>query len=125
MSTCYACDEPATGTCDRAHHHEVAVVGACERHRDDHDERPSDQLLKELVVGYRLDRFRGHRDMRPGFARDQAGRAIDDAACEAENYSGLSGAWQLALALELLDQAGLSAELQEKLCRLLAREMGL
>lgn len=33
MRTCYACDEPAIGLCDRRHDAEAALVPACDRHR--------------------------------------------------------------------------------------------
>ncbi len=33
-TTCYACDAPPTGTRDRAHDVERAVVPACARHQD-------------------------------------------------------------------------------------------
>lgn len=129
MTTCYACDDTATGTCDRSRFTEARTVPACDRHRDDHEVVPSDALLKERLILGRvaaLKRARYHELL--WLDSDHVGDAEALTAAEtAENTPEQleSEPEHLALALLELDQAGLTLETQLEVAQLLARRMGL
>lgn len=56
--TCYACDQAATGYCDRTHFPEGCLVPACDRHSDEWSRR-----LEDAVEELDLDRTVAETDL--------------------------------------------------------------
>jgi hypothetical protein len=125
--TCYACDNDPTGTCNRTHS-QGGVVPACERHRDDHAEPPSDGLVKELVVQGRIASLQSDAP-EPWLVLDYGAHGAEEAATAASLAEHRDGpvctpAEELALALYALDQTGVSRSTQLDICKLIALDLG-
>jgi hypothetical protein len=133
--SCYACDDDATGTCDRTRFSQGATVPACDRHRDD---RYPDRLMLTDVQHRIAESWLDGHPVGPDHVATPVAPDVHERASDAEHFaeSTLSGLiavrhlstaprcespeW-LCMALMCLDQADIRCV--AKIARLLCDEL--